>query len=235
MKSIIIRKRVLVFLFFIGAYTFNTVNAQAAKGYKKLSSAEKCWVILHPFKAKRAYRVSKEVEQTIDSILNIGVMGNHHVGNQLDAFKHAFWMWSLAEEIGWRSARSLGKQHEKGNYEFYKKHKLEDGVLPDKISSEMDLYNNSVGLALYKEHKKEDLSKRERIEIVRQAVIDGKMKMIYQTKNRQYIDSLGQIIPKEEHYGLWENRKCLVPSRAEYLMVDNKSKYLNLSDQKINR
>ena len=59
--------------------------------------------------------------------------------------------------------------------------------------------------------------------------------MIYQTKNRQYIDSLGQIIPKTEYYGMWENRKCLVPSRAEYLMADNKSKYLNLSDQKTDR
>lgn len=224
-----------LFLLFLAMGIVNTTYSQSLSGYKKLSSAEKCWVIFHPFKAKRAYRVSQEVEYTIDSILKIGVMGNHHVGNQLDAFKHAFWMWSLAEEIGWRSARSLGKQHEKGNYQFYKKHKLEDGVLPDKVSSEMDLHNNSVGLALYKKHKKEHLSKKERIDIVRQAVVEGKMKMIYQTKNRQYIDSTGQIIPKKEHYGLWENRKCLVPSRAEYLMVDNKTKYLNLSDQKTNR
>ena len=173
MKSPTILKKIW-FLFFVLGILNNTYS-QSYKRYKSLSSAEKCWVIFHPFKAKRAYRVSREVEQTTDSILNIGVMGNHHVGNQLDAFKHAFWMWSLAEEIGWRSARSLGKQHEKGNYEFYKEHKLEDGALPDKISSEMDLYNNNVGLALYKEHKKEDLSKGERIEIVRQAVIDGKM------------------------------------------------------------
>ncbi|WP_157359416.1 DUF6973 domain-containing protein [Wenyingzhuangia fucanilytica] len=224
----------LLFLFF-GMGILNQSFSQSYKGYKKLSSHEKCWVFFHPFKAKRAYRVSKEVERSIDSILNIGVMGNHHVGNQLDAFKHAFWMWSLAEEIGWRSARSLGIEHEKGNYEFFKEHKLEDGVLPDKISCEMDLHNNSVGLALYKEHKKEKLSRSERMELVRKAVIEGRMKMIYQTKNQQYIDSTGQIIPKEEHYGLWENRKCLVPSRAEYLMADNKSKYLNLSDQKTNR
>ncbi|MGY5352355.1 DUF6973 domain-containing protein [Wenyingzhuangia sp. IMCC45533] len=203
-------------------------KAQSTKAFKKLSSHEKCWVYFHPFKAKKAYKVSKEVNKTIDSILKVGNMGSHHAGNQLDAFKHAFWMWSLAEKIGYKSAKSLGKQHEKGNYEFHLQHKLEDNTTPDKVSCEMDLYNNNIGLELYQKHKKEKLSKKERIELVKQAVVTGKMRMIYQTRSGVYLDALGRAIPKEKYFGLWENSKCLVPSTSRFLMTDNKSNSLNL-------
>ncbi|NJB81433.1 DUF6973 domain-containing protein [Wenyingzhuangia aestuarii] len=217
---------VLLFVFLAGISGY---SQSSKKAFKKLSSPEKCWVVFHPFKAKRAYRVTKEVEQVIDSIRQIGNMGTHHAGNQLDAFKHAFWMWSLAEEIGWRSAKSLGDQHEKGNYEFHKEHKLEDRTTPDKVSGEMDLYNNAVGIRLYKKYKKQKLTQQERIEKVKEAVLRGEMRMIYQTYSGKYLDATGRLIPKNEYYGVWENSKCLVPSTSIFLMADNKSKSLNLS------
>ncbi len=203
-------------------------SQKSKKAYKKLSNSEKCWVIFHPFKAKKAYRVTQTVKKDIDSLMKVGDMGKHHAGNQLDAFKHAFWMWSLAEKIGLRAAKSLGEEHEKGNYEFHKEHKLEDRTTPDKVSGEMDLYNNAVGLKLYKKYKKLDLSKKERIEKVKEAVLNGEMRMIYQTYSGKYVDATGNIIPKKEYYGLWENKKCLVPSTSIFLMADNKSKSLNL-------
>lgn len=219
MKNYKMLKPLLILFFLIGFV--NPTNAQSyKKGFKKLSRAEKCWIVFHPFKANKAYKISKEVSRITDSILKTETLGLHHNGNQLDAFKHAFWMWSLADKIGYKSANSLGKQHEKGNYQFYKKHKLEDGVLPDKISSEMDLINNSVGLLYYKKYKNELISKNKKIELLKQAVLNGEMRMISQTIKREYIDKTGQIIPQEEYYGLWENKKCLVPTRAEYLMVD---------------
>ena len=55
-------------------------------------------------------------------------------------------MARLNQEIGKSAARSLGKAHEKDNYRQFKDQLLEDGVFPDKISSEMDLINNNVGL-----------------------------------------------------------------------------------------
>ncbi|NIJ44070.1 hypothetical protein FHR24_000509 [Wenyingzhuangia heitensis] len=212
------------------ALLFTTVasSQSSKKAFKKLSSAEKCWVIFHPFKAKRAYRVTKEVKQVVDSILHTQNMGNHHAGNQLDAFKHAFWMWSLAEEIGWRSAKSLGDQHEKGNYQFFKEHKLEDRTTPDKVSGDMDLHNNSIGIKLYKLYKKQHLSQKERIEKVKEAVLRGEMRMIYQTHSGKYLNANGYLIPKKEYYGVWDNAKCLVPSTSIFLMADNKSKSLNL-------
>jgi len=213
----------LVFLTSLSGY-----GQSVKKAYKKLSRSEKCWVFFHPLKAKRAYRVTKKVEKTIDSIKEVGDIGTHHAGNQLDAFKHAFWMWSLAEEIGWRSAKSLGDQHEKGNYEFFKEHKLEDRTTPDKVSGEMDLYNNAVGISLYKKYKKQHLSIKERIEKVKKSVLEGKMRMIYQTYSGKYLDARGRILPKNKYYGVWENSKCLVPSTSIFLMADNKSKSLNL-------
>lgn len=223
---------VLLFLFMVLFIGQNSVAQSSKKAYKKLSSYEKCWVLTHPFKAKRAHRISKAVNKDIDSILKVGNMGNHHAGNQLDAFKHAYWMWSLAEEIGWRSARSLGKQHEKGNYEFHLEHKLEDRTTPDKVSSEMDLYNNAVGINLYKKYRKMKLSKQQRMKIVKDAVVRGKMKMIYQTLSGKYLDASGNVIAKNKYYGLWENDKCLVPSTSLFLMGDNKSKSLNFHKTK---
>jgi len=200
----------------------------SVKAYKKLSSAEKCWVLFHPFKAKRAYKETKKVQQVVDSIKKTGDLGTHYIGNQLDAFKHAFWMWSLAEEIGCRSARSLGRQHERGNKQYYKAHKLEDTTTPDKVSGEMDLFNNAVGIALYKKHRKEGLTKFERIEKIREAVLQGEMRMIFQTYSGAFLDTTGEVIPKEKYYGVWENDKCLVPSTSVFLIADNKSKSLNL-------
>ena len=37
-------------------------------------------------------------------------------GGQVDAFRHAYWMARLNEEIGKNAAKSLGKAHEKENY-----------------------------------------------------------------------------------------------------------------------
>lgn len=215
-------------LLFMFLMTISGHGQSYKKAYKKLSSQEKCWVLFHPFKAKKAYRITNKVKKVIDSIRKKGEMGTHHAGNQLDAFKHAFWMWSLSEEIGWKSAKSLGKSHEKGNYEFFKEHKLEDRTTPDEVSGEMDFYNNSIGIELYKKFKKQKLTQLERIEKVKEAVLKGKMKMIFQTDSGKYLDATGHIIPKNEYYGLWKNPKCLVPSTAIFLKADNKTKSLDL-------
>ncbi len=216
------------FIFVIATFlSVSLGNAQAKKSaFQRLGTAEKFWLFTHPFKAKKAYRVSQEIKVLTDSLIKAGTLGNHHVGNQLDAFKHAFWMYTLAQEIGWRSAKRLGKAHEKANYQYYKENQEEDGVLPDRISSEMDLFNNAMGIKLYRRYKK--VSKQTRIKLVMKAVLAGEMRMISQTKSRKYLDKNGNLIPKEKHYGLWENPKCLVPSKASYLLSDNQSKSLNL-------
>ena len=59
-------------------------------------------------------------------------------------------MARLQTELGKCAAISLGKSYEKGNYRSYKKNRKEDSITPDKKSSEMDLFNNEVGLTFSK-------------------------------------------------------------------------------------
>ena len=102
-------------------------------------------MLLHPFVAKRAYDCTKYVVAAVDSLKRAGTIGTDHNGGSLDAFRHAYWMANLSSAIGSRKALKLGKAHEKGNYLEYKRHRLEDSILPDSVSCAMDLANNRVG------------------------------------------------------------------------------------------
>ena len=175
--------------------------------FKKLSCPEKRWVIFHPFVAKKALKVSLEAREITDEIKQQKLLVGTGNGDQIDAFRHTYWMARLAQEIHWRKANRLGKAHEKGNYQQFKKGKLEDDVLPDKISSEMDLYNNKVGLNLGKLNKEKEL-KNEVLNLVK----DGKCKIIKTDAEGNFLDEKNKLIPLEELKGKWENRKVLVDS-----------------------
>lgn len=174
------------------------------KSFKKLSCPEKWWVVWHPFVAKKAFAVSQLARQKTDSIKQNNILKGKGNGDQVDAFRHTFWMAKLTNEIGWRRAKRLGKAHEKGNYKTYKKRRLEDGAVPDKISSEMDFFNNKVGIELGK-NTDENL-----IEKVVDLVKTGKCKMIKTDATGNYLDCNGNILLKEDLKGKWENDKCLV-------------------------
>lgn len=174
------------------------------KSFKKLSCPEKWWVVWHPFVAKKAFAVSQLARQKTDSIKQNNILKGKGNGDQVDAFRHTFWMAKLTNEIGWRRAKRLGKAHEKGNYKTYKKRRLEDGAVPDKISSEMDFFNNKVGIELGK-NTDENL-----VEKVVDLVKTGKCKMIKTDATGNYLDCNGNILLKEDLKGKWENDKCLV-------------------------
>jgi len=175
--------------------------------FKKLSCPEKRWVIFHPFVAKKALKVSLEAREITAEIKQQKLLVGTGNGDQIDAFRHAYWMARLAQEIHWRKANRLGQAHEKGNYQQFKKGKLEDDVLPDKISSEMDLYNNKVGLNLGKLNKEKELKNE-----VLNLVIEGKCKIIKTDAEGNFLDENNKLIPLEELKGKWENRKVLVDS-----------------------
>ncbi len=111
--------------------------------------------------------------------------------------------------IGRRRALSLGRKHEKGNYKGYKKRKLEDGEIQDKISSEMDLYNNEVGIEIGVRSETLDLEN-----LIVKAILEGRCKIIKRDENGNFLDCDGHIIPKENLKGKWENDKCLVWSNS---------------------
>jgi hypothetical protein len=175
--------------------------------FKKLSCPEKRWVIFHPFVAKKALNVSLETRTITAELKQHHVLNGTGNGDQLDAFRHTYWMARLAQDIHWRKAKRLGKAHEKGNYRQFKKGKLEDDVLPDKISSEMDLFNNEVGLNLGRLSKDQDL-KTEVIKLVK----EGKCKILKTDATGNFLDENNAIIPLEELKGKWKNSKVLVDS-----------------------
>lgn len=181
--------------------------------FKKLSSPKKWWTILHPFKAKKALLISKEAKRVSDSIRKTNLLDGDHSGGQVDAFRHAYWMARLHQEIGENAARSLGKAHEKENYQTYKKRKLEDGVVPDEISSTMDLFNNNAGLSLTT--KGEKPPRKTLIYRVINAIVLGKMRIIKKDKDGNFLTCDGKVIDTKTLKGKWKNNKCLVSSKKD--------------------
>ncbi|MGI9530817.1 DUF6973 domain-containing protein [Lutimonas sp.] len=186
------------------------LHSQAGvSGFSELSSNEKWWVVFHPFKAKRALAVSLETLRLTDSIKKAGTVGRDNNGGHLDAFKHTYWMLALSREIGPNSASSLGRAHEKGNFKSFKKGTKEDGFLPDKVSSEMDLFNNQAGVNIYKKYPKD--SQDQDVQHVLSHLEKGKLRMI-KKDGSLFINCEGDMIDPLALKGSWENDKCLIPT-----------------------
>ncbi|WP_026776266.1 hypothetical protein [Polaribacter sp. Hel_I_88] len=201
------RKKIILLFFMISMIT----NAQSSpKGFFDLSGPKKIWVLFHPFKAKKSYRISQEANRVSDSIAKTNVLDGDGSGGQVDAFRHAYWMARLRQEIGKSAAQSLGKAHERENYQTFKKNQLEDGVVPDEISSIMDLFNNEEGLKLTV--KRSEISQQSLIYKVINAIKEGEMKIIKKNNKGDYVTCEGEIITPESLKGKWENNKCLIPS-----------------------
>jgi len=197
-------------LFLVLLFPFYTTAQSNWHQFKKLQGAQKTWVLLHPFKAKKAFIVSREASRVSDSLRVSPLLDGDHAGGQVDAFRHAFWMALLRQSIGENAARSLGKAHEKDNYKTYKDRKLEDGVIPDQISSEMDLFNNEIGLTLSR--KDDNLPKKGLMYRVINAILQGKLKIIKKDKKGNFLTCDDKIISKKSLKGKWKNNKCLVNS-----------------------
>jgi hypothetical protein len=201
-------KKVLFFYFLL--FSLLGYSQSNWQKFKKLSCSEKTWTVLHIFKAKRAYLIAKEAQHVSDSIAKTPLLDGDKSSGQVDAFRHAYWMARLHQEIGKRAARSLGKAHERTNYQQYKNSLLEDGEAPDKISSKMDLFNNNVGLSFTQKgvsHPKDGL-----IYKIVNAILAGKLKVIKKDKNKNYLTCSDELISLKELKGKWKNNKCLIHS-----------------------
>ncbi|MFH1321608.1 MAG: hypothetical protein ABII90_13280 [Bacteroidota bacterium] len=201
----------LIFSLFLLPYTFH-VSGQDTRfqKFKTLSCSEKRWVMTHPFVAGKTLKISENARRIAKEMLKDTLMDNYENGGKADAFRHAFWMASLASKIRWRKAYKLGKAHERGNKKDFNKNRYEEGILPDAVSCEMDLWNNKIGLVIGRNNK--SVSEDELTQLIKQAVLDGRCKIIKMDKNGNFLDESGKIIPAEEWQGKWENRRCLVES-----------------------
>jgi hypothetical protein len=155
--------------------------------------------------------VTKEVLAAVDSIKRTEIIGTDMNGGKLDAFKHAYWMLSLSLNIGDKKALKLGRAHEKGNYLEFKKHRLEDAILPDSVSSEMDLRNNKAGAeSVGRCHFK--ISQQEAQALIMEKLKNAELFIIKKDRQGNYLYCDGTFINMNIWAGKWDIPKCLIPS-----------------------
>lgn len=206
---------ILLLIILIGTFAAERVyrkieRSQRMEQFRDLPKPEKKWVYFHPFIAKRVFEISKEVKKYADSKKVRNSLDGDIDGGQADAFRHTLWMARISRDFGKRAAISLGKAHEDANYLHYLEKRLEDGSVPDHQGSLMDLANNRVGAELGRKHR--DASDSELVEIAKSAVLDGRCWVLKKNKKGRYLDSDGEIIPRDSLNGRWETAKVLVRS-----------------------
>ena len=199
-----IRLTVLLLLLLTNLNTYS-------QGFFDLGGAEKLWVVLHPFSAKKAKRISQESSLSAKEVA-IKMNWVNESGGLMDAYRHTYWMSRLSCEIGPKRASWLGKAHEKKNYKDFKKAKVEDGSINDEINSKMDLFNNQVGIKQGESCKKSDSESlaKEVIELIN----SGSCRIIKMDSLGNSLNENGLIIPTNEWQGKWENQRVLTPSNV---------------------
>lgn len=186
------------------------VSSQSAfKAFFKLSCPEKVWVISHLFSARKAFNITTSVEPVILQVKSQKQLDNYIHGGELDAFRHAYWMAALTKSIGKKKALSLGRAHEKGNYRDFRKKRNEEGILPDSLSSVMDLHNNKQGAMLAEKTEYNEL-----VRVIIDAVKSGKMKGLLRNNDGQLTDCSGNI--PERNLSQWYVPYCLVSTDSLY-------------------
>ncbi len=195
--------------------TFKSESAVAGqsawKSFWKLTGPEKTWVITHPFIAGKARRISNEARAEAASVKRDTILDGDDTGGRVDAFRHVYWMARLSQEFCWKKAIRLGKAHEKGNYRQFKKgQKDEELVLPDSISSVMDLFNNNIGVSigcLNPDFSREKL----KTEVIK-TILVGKAKIILKNTDGLPLDCSGNILDISKYNSTWSIPKCLINS-----------------------
>lgn len=201
-----------LFIFYIIILTSINLSAQesAIKKFFKLPSPEKCWVIAHPFIAKKTLRITDTSLKISLDMKKDSLLDGDANGGQVDAFRHSFWMALLSQNIRWRAVYKLGRAHEKSNKKDYKKHRNEDGALPDEPACHMDYLNNDIGIAIGREQ--DTISTDSLIQYIKQEIIAGKMFVLKKDIQGNYLDCSGNILKPEDYQGKWLNDKCIVRS-----------------------
>lgn len=179
-------------------------------GKRHASRPEIWWAVKHLFIAKKSVKLTRIALIATEEMKHSALLDGDPQGGQVDAFRHSYWMALLAQKIHPRKALMLGIAHEKGNYLDFKRGNLEDGILPDKISASMDLYNNEKGVALGYENR--TVSQDSLKQLVIQAILEGKMKIVYKDVKGQYLQCNDSVINLQDYRGKWEIPKCRVRS-----------------------
>lgn len=180
------------------------------KSFLQLSVAEKKWTIEHLFIAKQAWHITQRCRYVTDSLGKMGIPDRDPSGGKLDAFRHTFWMATLSEKIGVRKSLSLGRAHEKGDYRNFKRKRFEEGDIPDKAATDMDLFNNIIGTEIGIALK--GANEKLVVDSILKAISKGSMRIILKDTLGRSCDADFNPISVENILGKWITSRVLVPS-----------------------
>lgn len=204
-------KKSLLLLFCITC-TVNLVQAQPARSFGGASGPELRWALLHPQAARHAYASAQRARAATDSLLKAGVLTDGN-GGQLDAFRHAYWMALCVQQLTPQKAERLGIAHEAANYRQFKRGRFEDGAQPDSMACEMDLFNNSTGIAIGLAFKfDKQPNKVSLITRIISAIQSGQLRILRKDAAGNYLTCSGSVIDNAAYKGKWNIPKCLVKS-----------------------
>lgn len=210
--------RIKLFAIFVVLLLINTniVFSQESKitQFCNLTFPEKIWVVTHPFVVKKAWKITQDARKVTRQLLDANALDGDYDGGKIDAFRHGFWMASLVQKIRPRKAYRLGIAHEKAAKIKFRRGEYEEDQIPDSVASQMDELNNEVGISIGKKHKQ--ASQDELINIIIEAILDGRFYIIKKNSKGQYLNCNGEIIPEEEYKGKWNNDKCIETSDYNY-------------------
>ena len=188
----------------------------SAQHLKNISGPEKIWALSHPFIAKKAFRLSKEVLLICDSLKKDTILGLDANGGMLDAFRHCYWMALLCQHISPRKAYDLGLAHEKGNRFTFFKNKTEDGGMQDSMMCVMDIVNDQLGIqyGLANKNSVRPMSDHDLIEFIAVQDKEGKLRKLLKNSENKFLMCDGTVIDENEFKGKWAVPKCLVPTNV---------------------
>ena len=198
---------ILLFLFLV---SFLSLSAQDQKMLiKSIKFQDKIWVTANINNIKKALIVSNHVLVKMDSLYKTGNFETNVEGSRYDAFRHIYWMYSLAKEIGIDKSRKIGLMYEDYNYYIFNIKPL-SGY--DFAGRTMDEYNNEVGLYLFSKIGKQETE--EVFENIKDLISKGYAKIIAKDKNQNSLDKNNKIIPEEQWKKEWKNNRYLINSNV---------------------
>lgn len=174
---------------------------------QSMSCKNKVWAIRNVSSLKKALVISKEVLNTMDSLYRENLFETNSEGSRLDAFRHIYWMYSLASEIGIEKSRRIGLIYEGYNQYVFSVRSCSGYDLAGRL---MDEYNNELGLYLF---SKIGVREKEKVfEEIMNLISRGCARIVAKDKLQRSLDVNNNVIPESEWKSQWNNNRCLIKS-----------------------
>jgi hypothetical protein len=182
---------------------------------QKRSRYEWLWAFTHPIAAIKVKLISKKCYHIYRTDTTIRTeLDRFTNGGKLDAFRHTFFMAAFAQKVKTKKIRKLGEAHEKASYKIFLKSGIEDGEIPDSLSTVMDLKNNETGFAIGQQFKRVSLDSLKQI-VISQINL-GTAAIMKRKSNGIYLTCDDQEIDLKRYSKTWYIPKCLIPSNYRY-------------------